>query len=153
MCAFPTLGDATELLHESLRQSLLGTTPPSVVWLAREDFYAVRFGWYYYTDRPALDISAFDHYYNLGKSRGLASIRAIFIDPHIVGCTVWVPRPNDIQQGWDSGLKVSVSLPLGIGARVSSRSEWSIRRFSQRYRQWQRFAHDFPSIREIQRVV
>jgi len=122
----------------------------SLLWLTREDFFAVRFGWYYYTPRPSCDPSMFNKYYEVGRSRGLVSVHAIFYSPGLVGCTVWFPKSeSDSVQGWDSGLKVSVAVPLGIGSEVRSGVSWKLRTLLPKHRRFTALGSTIPSATEI----
>jgi hypothetical protein len=147
----PAFGEAIGVLRGMLPQDGLHTP---LLWITREDFYATRFGWYYYSPRPSCDPSMFNKYYEVGRSRGLVSVHAIFYSPGIVGCTVWFPKSEaDSVQGWDSGLKVSVAVPLGIGAEVRSELSWKLRTLSPTYRRYTSFGSNAPTAAEVRSAV
>jgi hypothetical protein len=147
----PPFGEAIRTLRGMLPQDGLKTP---ILWLTREDFYTVRYGWYYYTPRPSCDPSMFNKYYELGQSRGLVSVHAIFYSPGFVGCTVWFPqREADSVQGWDSGLKISVAVPLGIGAEVRSGLSWKLRTLSPMYRRHMSLGSTVPAAAEVRSAV
>lgn len=143
----PAFGAAIRILRGMLPQEGIHTP---LLWLTREDFYPVRFGWYYYTPRPSCDPSMFNKYYEAGRSRGLVRVHAIFYSPGVVGCTVWFPQSEaEAVQGWYSGLKVSVALPLGIGAEVRSNMGWKLHTLSPKYRRYISFDCSVPTAAEV----
>lgn len=124
-----------------------------LVWLTREDFYSVRFGWYYFTSRPACTPEMFNDYYEAGRARGLVRVDALFYSPGVIGCTVWFPQSEaEAPQGWYAGARVSARLPLGIGAEVRSNLRWKLHQISPKYRRQQAFPYNIPTAAEVRRA-
>jgi hypothetical protein len=143
----PPFGEAIRILRGMLRKTGFEDPLPELLWLTREDFYAVRYGWYYYTPRPSCSPAMFNQYYEAGRARGLVSVRALFCQPGIVACTVWYPQGEaDAVQGWNYGLKVSIPRPLGIGTEVRSNFRWKLHTLSPQFRKSGAFERMAPSV-------
>jgi hypothetical protein len=145
----PTFSEAVGQLKGLLAR--LAYSDAELLWVARDDFYAVRFGWYYLAPSippsTEVDLAA---YYERGREKGLVSVKALFDLPCKVGCSVWFPEtPEEEVQGWSSGLRVSVATPMPIAALVNSPVSWWLHRWCSNYSNFQRL---FPSAPTRQRL-
>ena len=121
-----------------------------LLWLTREDFYAARYGWFYHTPRPSCDPSLFNRYYEVGRSRGVVSVHAMFYTGSAMACTVWYPQSEaQSVQGWQPGLRVSVAAPLGIAAKPGSLLGWKLRTLTPQYRRYTSFSNHVPTAGEV----
>jgi hypothetical protein len=148
----PPFGDAIRHLRGLLPDVGMSASGSlaELVWLTREDFYSVRFGWYYFTSRPACTPEMFNDYYEASRASGLVRVEALFCTPGVIGCTVWFPQSEaEAPQGWYSGARMSVRVPLGIGAEVRSDLRWKLHTLSPKYRRQQAFPCDIPTAAEV----
>jgi len=134
----PPFSDAVNRLRNLLAD--LGYSNAELLWVARDDFYGARFGWYYLAPCIAssteADVAA---YYERGRQKGLVSVEALFYLPGTVGCSVWFPELVEEEvQGSRSGLRVSVPAPMPIAAQVTSRVQWWLHRTWSNYGSFQR---------------
>lgn len=143
----PPFGDAIRAMRDLLPQQRRHTP---LLWLAREDFYAVRNGWFYLTPLPSCDAGQFNQYYEVGRARGIVSVHALFHCGNSIGCTLWFPQGDaDVVQGWESGLKASVAMPLGIAARPGSMLGWKLHTLTPQFRRYTSFGNQSPTAADI----
>ena len=115
--------------------------PDEVFWVFRDDVWQLSL-----TDvrvrypSPAENLDLAQKVFAEGRERGLVQITAIAMAAEKIAATVWFPKfPNQEVQGWDCGMKLSISQPLPNAKRVGS-LRWSFLRFVPRFRHFQRAA-------------
>jgi hypothetical protein len=73
-----------------------------------------------------------------GRERGLIDMHAIAITQNKVAATVWFPKyPDEEVQGWNRGMKLSISQPL-LRAKTFGPLCWLVFRFLPRFRHYQK---------------
>ena len=73
-----------------------------------------------------------------GRDRGLVEIHAIATVADKIAATVWFPKyPNEAVQGWNRGMKLSISEPLPHAKTVGA-LRWSLLWLLPRFRHYQR---------------
>lgn len=141
----PPFDTAVDSLREFLRRQGHGD---ALLWVFRDDVW-LRYG------RPALlrlplagDNEALARkVYAEGVVRGLVRIDAVLAMDHRVGASVWFPRtPEEEGQGWDSGLKLSIALPLPP-AKVVGPVFWRLVQWHPGFRRFQRHHWGLPGSR------
>jgi hypothetical protein len=79
--------------------------------------------------------------YNEGRRKGLVELSAIAASPNQTFVSIWYPRSEDEEiDGWDTGVKMSISDPLANAVLVTSRLEWWFWRKLPPYRRYQKDA-------------
>src|SRR6266481_2533274 len=76
--------------------------------------------------------------FNDGHERGLVGIHVVATAGERVAATVWFPKfPDEQVQGWDCGMKLSISQPLPR-AKIVSPFRWFFFRFVPFFRHYQK---------------
>jgi hypothetical protein len=74
-----------------------------------------------------------------GRRKGLVDVHAIATIGDKVAATVWFPKfPDEEIQGWDCGLKLSISEPLPK-AEIVGQLRWFLFHLKPQFRNYQRF--------------
>jgi hypothetical protein len=73
-----------------------------------------------------------------GREKGLVEIHAVAVAGRQIAATVWFPKyEHEEVQGWNRGMKLSISEPLPC-AKTTGALSWSLLRFLPRFRQYQK---------------
>jgi len=114
--------------------------PTDVFWVFRDDLWKrsltealVRF------PPPSGNLLLAQKVFSEGCARGLIDIHAVATTGSKTAATIWFPKFEDEQvQGWDCGMKLSITQPLP-NATIVSPLRWWFFRFAPRFRHYQRF--------------
>ena len=84
------------------------------------------------------NISLAEKVFAEGREKGLVDIHAVAVVADRVAATVWFPKyEHEEVQGWNRGMKLSISQPLPRAKPIGS-LRWSLLRFLPRFRKYQR---------------
>ena len=133
------ISDFAEALGQFQRFLAEDNHPTDVFWVFRDDVWkrsATDLRLKYPVDKD--NISLAQKVFAEGRERGLVNMHALAIAEDKVAATVWFPKyPNEEVQGWNRGMKLSISQPLPH-ATISSPLVWSVVRFLPRFRYYQK---------------
>ena len=84
------------------------------------------------------NISLAEKVFAEGREKGLVDIHAVAVAADQVATTVWFPKyEHEEVQGWNRGMKLSISEPL-LRAKTVGAVRWSLLRFLPRFRHYQK---------------
>jgi hypothetical protein len=131
----PEFKDAVQLFLRFLTEN---GQPGNVFWVFRDDIWKrpgeVLINYRSAAKNTGLAQKVFDE----GRKRGLVEVQAVAIVDGSVASTVWFPKFADEQvQGWDSGMKLSISQPLPHAAIVNP-FRWFFFRLLPLFRHYQK---------------
>ena len=112
--------------------------PAEIVWIFRDDLWKrsvtevfVRIP--FQPKSLALAKKVFDE----GRRKGLVDVHAVAIADNMVAATVWFPRTDDDEiQGWNCGMKLTISEPL-LRAKAFGSFRWWLFSFLPSFRHYQ----------------
>jgi hypothetical protein len=115
--------------------------PTEIVWAFREDLYSPSGRFRVRFPLPPENESLAMRVYESGRMRGLVQIYALCRLPFAVVANIWFPAtPEEVVQGWDRGLKLSINTPLTEAKPIHSSLAWRLRTFLPIYRLYQEHA-------------
>ena len=134
MNSIPNFEDAVESFRHFLTEN---GHPSEVFWVFRDDIWKrpndVLVNYYSASRNFALAQKVFSE----GHERGLVEVHAVATAGNSVAATVWFPKfPNEQVQGWDCGMKLSISQPLPR-ATIVGPFRWFFFRFVPLFRHYQ----------------
>ena len=93
--------------------------------------------------------------FNEGRQKGLVELSAIAGNADETFVSIWYPRAGDEEvDGWEEGVKMSISEPLARSVLVTSRMEWWFWRKLPPYRRYQKESFWLQTFRpDITRVA
>ena len=128
-----------EVAVQSFRRFLTENGHPAeIVWIFRDDLWKRTVTEVFVRvpsqpERLALARKVF----NEGRIKGLVDVHAIAIAGNTVAATVWFPRTDDDEiQGWNRGMKLSISEPL-LRAKIFGSFRWWLLSFLPSFRHYQ----------------
>ena len=75
--------------------------------------------------------------FNEGRKKGLVDVQAVAVADNHVAATVWFPRTEDDDiQGWNRGMKLTISEPL-LRAKTFGSFRWCLFSLLPRFRHYQ----------------
>jgi hypothetical protein len=112
--------------------------PTEVFWVFRDDVWKrpndVLINCHSASQNLVLAQKVFDE----GRERGLVEVHAVATAGDRVAATVWFPKfPDEQVQGWDGGMKLSISQPLPR-ATIIGPLRWFFFRFAPLFRHYQK---------------
>jgi hypothetical protein len=113
--------------------------PSAVFWVFRDDVWKLSPSdvWVKYPSSRENTTLA-EKVFAEGRERGLVEIHAVAIAGGKIAATVWFPKyAHEEVQGWNQGMKLSISQPL-LRAKIVGAVCWSLLRFLPRFRHYQR---------------
>jgi len=123
----------------SFRQFLTDNGHPSkIVWVFRDDLWkrSVTEVFVRIPSQPKSLVLA-KKVFNEGRKKGLVDVHAIAVADNTVAATVWFPRSDDDEiQGWNRGMKLTISEPL-LRAKTFGSFRWWLFSFLPRFRHYQ----------------
>jgi hypothetical protein len=123
----------------SFRQFLTDNGHPSeIVWVFRDDLWkrSVSEVFVRIPSQPKSVILA-RKVFNEGRKKGLVDVHAVAVAGNTVAATVWFPRTDDDEiQGWNRGMKLTISEPL-LRAKPFGSFRWWLFSFLPRFRHYQ----------------
>ena len=127
----------------SLRQFLMENGHPAkIVWIFRDDLWkrSVSEVFVRVPSQPK-NLALAKKVFNEGRTKGLVDVHAVAIAGDAAAATVWFPRTSDDEiQGWDRGMKLTISRPL-LRAKTFGSFRWWLFSFLGGFRHYQ--AHEF----------
>lgn len=141
----PSFDTAVDSLRGLLRRQ---GHADNVFWVFRDDLW-LRYGRPAWLHLPAAagNEALARKVYAEGCARGLVRISAVAELADRTGVTVWFPRTaEDEVQGWDSGLKLSIALPLPR-AKIAGPLFWHLLQWHPGFRRFQRHRRGLPGSR------
>jgi hypothetical protein len=116
--------------------------PDEVIWVFREDVWKLSPTQIFIKYPPPQEnVSLIEKVFDEGRECGLVEITAIAATSNEVAATVWFPKyPEEKVQGWDQGMKLSISQPLP-NPKLLSPWMWRLIQMLPRYQQYQRHAY------------
>ena len=131
--------DFSKALEQFRRFLTENDHPTEIIWVFRDDVWK-RSPTEIFVRCPsdqgnlALVKKVFDE----GRERGLVDMHAVAITRDKIAATVWFPKyPDQEVQGWDRGMKLSISQPL-LRAKTFGPWCWSGFSFLPRFRRYQK---------------
>ena len=125
----------------SFRQFLTDNGHPSeIVWVFRDDLWkrSVTEVFVRIPSQPE-SLALAKKVFNEGRRKGFVDVHAVAIADNTVVATVWFPRTEDDEiQGWNRGMKLSISEPL-LRAKTFGVFRWWLFSFLPRFRHDQRW--------------
>src|SRR5882672_5777244 len=113
--------------------------PIDVLWVFRDDVWKrspTEILVKYPVDKDNLTLA--QKVFAEGRERGLVDMHAVAITRDKVAATVWFPKyPDEEVQGWNRGMKLSISQPL-LRAKTFGTLCWSLFRLLPRFRHYQK---------------
>jgi hypothetical protein len=114
--------------------------PAEIVWIFREDLWKrsvtevfVR------VSSQTKNLALVQKVFAEGRTKGLVDIHAIATAGNKVAATVWFPKfPDEEIQGWDCGMKLTISEPLPR-AKIVGRLRWLFFGLLPRFRHYQKW--------------
>lgn len=134
----PEFEDALSSFREFLTQN---GHPSEIVWIFRDDLWkrSVSEVLVRVPSQPENLVLA-KKVFNEGRRKGLVDVHAIAIAGGAIATTVWFPRTLDDEiQGWDRGMKLTISEPL-LRAKTFGSFRWWLFSFLRGFRYYQ--AHE-----------
>ena len=123
----------------SFRQFLTDNGHPSeIVWVFRDDLWK-RSVTEVFVRIPSQSKSLVlaKKVFNEGRKKGLVDVHAVAVADKTVAATVWFPRTDDDEiQGWNRGMKLTISEPL-LRAKTFGSFRWWLFSFLPRFRHYQ----------------
>jgi len=113
--------------------------PSEVFWVFRDDVWKLSPSdvWIKYPSSLE-NITLAEKVFAEGRERGHVDIHAVAIAAGKIAATVWFPKyANEEVQGWNQGMKLSISQPL-LRAKTFGALRWSLLRFLPSFRHYQR---------------
>jgi len=131
--------DLEEGLKQFRRFLVENGLPDHVFWVFREDLWRlsptrvlVRY------PPPSANISLAQKVFAEGRERGLVEITTVAATAEDVAASVWFPKyPNEEVQGWERGMKLSITQPIARATLVAG-WRWNLIRLLPGFRQYQR---------------
>jgi len=113
--------------------------PEEIVWVFRDDIWHASLSRVFMTRTPdSRNTSLVRKVFADGRRKGLVKIHAVARTDSATVATVWYPkREQDEVQGWDRGMKLSITEPLPRVTELSVVS-WAIVTCLPRFRRYQR---------------
>ena len=131
--------DFTEALTEF--RHFLGENgyPSDLFWVFREDVWKLSPPEVWVKYPPSrLNDSLAEKVFAEGREKGLVDIHAVALAGGQVAATVWFPKyEHEEVQGWNGGMKLSISQPL-LRAKTVGAVRWSLLRFLPQFRNYQK---------------
>jgi hypothetical protein len=113
--------------------------PSDLFWVFRDDIWKLSPTeiWVKYPSSRQ-NIRLAEKVFAEGREKGLVEIHAVAVAAGQIAATVWFPRYEHQEvQGWNQGMKLSISQPL-LRARLLGALRWSLLRFLPRFRKYQK---------------
>ena len=113
--------------------------PSDLFWVFRDDVWKLSPTevWVKYPSSPQ-NIRLAEKVFAEGREKGLVEIHAVAVAAGHLAATVWFPKyANEDVQGWNRGMKLSISQPLPRAKTIGA-LRWSLLRFRPRFRQYQK---------------
>jgi hypothetical protein len=131
----PNFAEALTQFRRFLGENDLPSDP---LWVFRDDVWKLSPTqvWIKYPSSPQ-NIGLAEKVFADGREKGLVNIHAVAVAAGQVATTVWFPKYEDEGvQGWNRGMKLSISKPLPRAKTIGAR-RWSLLRLLPRFRQYQ----------------
>ena len=123
----------------SFRQFLTDNGHPSeIVWIFLDDLWkrSVTEVFVRIPSQPK-SLALAKKVFNEGRKKGLVDVHAVAVADSHVAATVWFPRTEDDEiQGWNRGMKLTISEPL-LRAKTFGSFRWWLFSFLPRFRHYQ----------------
>ena len=113
--------------------------PSALFWVFRDDVWKLSPSevWIKYPSSQE-NIRLAEKVFAEGREKGLVEIHAVAVAAGQIAATVWFPKYEHQEvQGWNLGMKLSISQPLLRAKPVGAR-RWSLLRFLPRFRKYQK---------------
>ena len=131
----PEFEDALSSFRDFLTQN---GHPSKVVWIFRDDLWkrSVTEVFVRVPSQPK-NLALTKKVFNDGRRQGLVEVHAVAIAGDAVAATVWFPKTSDDEvQGWNRGMKLTISEPL-LRAKTFGSFRWWLFSFLRGFRNYQ----------------
>ena len=113
--------------------------PSKILWVFREDIWKRPDDVVFRSPSQIKNLALARKVFEEGRRKGLVEVHAIATIVDTVLATVWFPkRTEEVIQGWNRGMKLSIAAPL-LSARSVGGLKWLAFRLQPKFRQYQRW--------------
>jgi hypothetical protein len=132
----PDFGEALTQFRRALSEK---GHPSDVFWVFRDDVWKLSPTevWVKYpSSRPNINLA--EKVFAEGREKGLVEVHAVAVAAGRIAATVWFPKyPHEEVQGWNRGMKLSISQPLPRAKTIGA-LRWLLLGFLPRFRKYQK---------------